>query len=149
MFCKASNRFTSTGTPPCLRVERIFHFGWDLSQHGELPGCFGENPQCAISCEKGGEVWLLLSRHFQSDDSTVSSAKMTKQSAAHSHSGYISLYVFDTRGQRVFLSGWSITSRSLCRLASDSDSNRYSSQDKIYCCCVSTVPPGLFNTNSL
>jgi calpain-7 len=80
------------------------HFGWDLSTHGESPGCFGENPQCAISCESGGEVWLLLSRHFQSGESSPTAASTTEDSATHSTSGYISLYVFDNNGQRVLLS---------------------------------------------
>lgn len=51
------------------------------------------NPQFAVTSSHGGEVWLLLSRHFRTGDYT---------SANNGKNGYISLYLFENDGKRIF-----------------------------------------------
>ena len=72
------------------------HFNWDLEKHRSAIGSFKSNPQYLIRCRKGGRCWVLLSRHFQ--DPVSSEIR-----SAHSTPGFISLYSFQNREHRTFL----------------------------------------------
>ena len=51
--------------PGLFRYRRDCHFTWDLAMKSG-PGSFLFNPQYLVRSEKGGTVWLLLNKHFQS-----------------------------------------------------------------------------------
>lgn len=69
------------------------HFKWDLAGYTSPEGSFVSNPQYEVRSSVGGTVWLLLSRHFSPRDAKIDN-----------DSGFISLYAFDSNGERVFLS---------------------------------------------
>jgi len=76
------------------------HFSWDLStKHTETS--FGRNPQYSIEnpSKTSGPVWILLSRHLGLPN--TKSEGMIKN-------GFISLYLFDASGRRVYLSAPSL-----------------------------------------
>jgi len=81
--------------PGLFQNRQDIHFSWDLSKSCASPS-LAHNPQFAFSVDKGQVAWLLLNRHFQDVDSLASK------------SGYISIYVYDARGTRVFLNEMSI-----------------------------------------
>ncbi|KZZ89874.1 calpain-like protease palB [Ascosphaera apis ARSEF 7405] len=82
--------------PSLFTHREDIHFTWDLSSGDGIPGSFIDNPQFAITTgDHSGPVWLLLSKHFASDDK-----RQTQEDP-----GFISIYVFDkTGGKRVYLS---------------------------------------------
>ncbi|KAH8700627.1 calpain-like protease PalBory [Talaromyces proteolyticus] len=80
--------------PGLFRCRQDIHFVWDLSKPRLNQGCFAGNPQFAVSTEAGGPVWLLLSKHFRT----------IEVPGAGDEPGFISLYVYKERGQRVILS---------------------------------------------
>lgn len=85
--------------PTLFAHREDIHFTWDTSLEKHSPSFFAGNPQFSISSEKGGPVWLLLSRHFKTGDYEHIDGKGSIEP------GYISIYVFTkTRGNGVFLS---------------------------------------------
>ncbi|KAI9741018.1 MAG: cysteine protease [Cirrosporium novae-zelandiae] len=76
------------------------HFTWDLTDIMVVRSSFNDNPQYAISSTTGGTVWLLLNRHFKTNEGRSSPF------GGHpsQETGFISLYAFQRHGQRVFLS---------------------------------------------
>ncbi|KAF8539573.1 hypothetical protein BDD12DRAFT_837089, partial [Trichophaea hybrida] len=72
------------------------HFSWDLSIDS-TDTSFGRNPQFSISnpSQTSGPVWILLSRHLGLPN--IQSEGMIKN-------GFISLYLFNASGRRVYLS---------------------------------------------
>ncbi|RDW70838.1 calpain-like protease PalBory [Aspergillus mulundensis] len=81
--------------PGRFTYQEDVHFTWDLSTGKGMAGCFVKNPQFSVSAERGGEVWLLLGRHFRTVESRTSEED-------HGF-GFISIYVFKG-GKRVSLS---------------------------------------------
>ncbi|KAF7713485.1 Calpain-like protease palB/RIM13 [Penicillium ucsense] len=82
--------------PGLFKYREDIHFSWDLSQRRAQAGCFVRNPQFSVHCERGGTVWLLLGKHFKSEDQVVSGAE-------GGGLGFISMYVFRAGGKRVSL----------------------------------------------
>lgn len=86
--------------PGLFRYREDIHFTWDLSQGRTLAGCFIKNPQFSVHSEIGGTVWILLGKHFKTDH----------RHYAKNHGGdggglgFISLYIFEANGRRIFLS---------------------------------------------
>lgn len=78
------------------------HFSWEITQN-TAPGCFSNNPQYSISCQNGDTVWVLLSKHFTTEESDMSK-HIAAGTAASSSLGYISLYSFDASGHKVHVS---------------------------------------------
>ncbi|WEW58744.1 cysteine protease [Emydomyces testavorans] len=88
---------------PCLFKHRQdIHFRWDLSKVAPVPGCFTENPQFAVTSKAGGKVWLLLSKHFKTGEASEAENQLLDSEV--DDSAFISIYVFDKRGQRAYLS---------------------------------------------
>ena len=82
--------------PGLFKFRQDVHFGWDLEKTRRATGYFGCNPQYTVKSDKGGTVWLLLSRHFRD--------RLQRNSEATDVvTGYMSLYTFDNRGKRTFL----------------------------------------------
>lgn len=81
------------------------HFTWTIPTI-KNPGSFTHNPQYALRSARQGTVWVLLSRHFQTQEHDI--VKRTPNgthSSASSVLGFISLYIFEqTSGRRVYLS---------------------------------------------
>lgn len=82
--------------PGLFNYRQDIHFTWDLANNRSIAGCFVRNPQFAISTESGGTLWLLLGKHFKTNEQ--------RQDESHEDLGFISLYVFKANGQRVYLS---------------------------------------------
>lgn len=70
------------------------HFTWDLANERGVGGCFIKNPQFAVSTETGGTVWLLLGKHFRTND-----RRQSTEPQAQEELGFISIYVFKSNGQ--------------------------------------------------
>ena len=79
------------------------HFTWTLPMINS-PGSFTDNPQYALSSSTKQTVWVLLSRHFATDERALPKHKITPQATGSSALGFISLYMFDAAGRRVYLS---------------------------------------------
>ncbi|KAI5287128.1 cysteine protease [Ascosphaera aggregata] len=80
--------------PSLLPHREDIHFTWDLSAGNGISGSFVTSPQFAFTtANTSGPVWLLLSRHFKTDD------------GQGQNTGFISICVFDnTDCKRVYLS---------------------------------------------
>ena len=69
------------------------HFSWDLGSRSG-PGSFSKNPQYLLRSEKGGTVWLLLTKHFQSRPSADTEPSPVDD--AGWPVDFISLYLFES-----------------------------------------------------
>lgn len=91
--------------PALFSHRQDIHFQWDLSTACLIPGCFADNPQFALSTKAGGSVWILLGRHFRTGDyASMPDSPLLGTSCEYDEPGFISIYVFDKGGQRVYLS---------------------------------------------
>ena len=88
--------------PGLFRYREDLHFSWSIPL-ARSPACFTRNPQYSIQSKHGGPVWILLSRHFRTEEGSVVSSSVPSKST-RSPLGFIALYVFDTNGMRVHLS---------------------------------------------
>ncbi|KAM5432688.1 cysteine protease [Microsporum ferrugineum] len=89
--------------PTLFRYRQDIHFRWDLSSVSIVAGCFAENPQFAVSTKAGGTVWLLLGKHFKTGDYKKNANQLLEVAPDIEQAGFISLYVFDKNGSRVYL----------------------------------------------
>jgi len=81
---------------PCLFTYREdMHFTWHLPEIVQAGNLFVDHPQFAVKAKRAGEVWILLNRHFRTGDFSVQN---------NGKNGYISLYLFNKSGGRVFSS---------------------------------------------
>lgn len=85
--------------PGLFSHRQDYHFSWDLSAHNPMNGSFESSPQFSVRSSQNGALWLLLNRHFRTGD------YQAKDNVSH---GFISLYLFDKKGQRVLLSDGAI-----------------------------------------
>lgn len=83
--------------PHLFKYREDIHFNWDLSQGIGIPGCFFKNPQFAIYSEAGGTVWLLLGKHFTTDQHNY----LKTYGLDGGELGFISIYIFRADGKRV------------------------------------------------
>lgn len=83
--------------PDLFRYREEIHFNWDLSQGNGIPGCFVKNPQFAVYSESGGIVWLLLGKHFTTDQHH----SLKNAGPDGGELGFISIYIFQADGKRV------------------------------------------------
>lgn len=86
--------------PGIFRYREDIHFTWDLSTARGVAGCFAKNPQFAVTSEIGGNVWLLLGKHFRS----IHHDEQNQVPQDDLEPGFISIYVFNANGKRVALS---------------------------------------------
>lgn len=81
---------------PCLFSHREdMHFSWQLPESVLAGNLLVENPQFSVRARKSCTIWVLLNRHFRTGDYSVQN---------HGRNGYISLYLFNNYGARVFSS---------------------------------------------
>jgi calpain-7 len=81
--------------PSLFSHRQDIHFSWHLTEATQASNLFVNCPQFAISCKSGGEVWLLLNRHFRTGDYST---------ATQGRNGYISLYLYKNNGEKVLCS---------------------------------------------
>ena len=81
--------------PGLFKYREDMHFSWHLPDVVQAGNLFVDHPQFAVKSKKAGEVWILLNRHFRTGDYNVQN---------HGKNGYISLYLFNQSGGRVFSS---------------------------------------------
>lgn len=89
--------------PGLFQHREDYHFDWKIPDVNS-PGCFTHNPQYSVKCLEGGMVWVLMSRHFTTDDHNRAARSSGSLPSAANCDGFISLYTFDADGQRVHLS---------------------------------------------
>jgi calpain-7 len=89
--------------PGLFRYRQDHHFSWTIPPIRN-PGSFTHNPQYAIRSHKKGTVWILLSRHFATGEQSIIKNKSRALSIASSALGFISIYIFEASGRRVYLS---------------------------------------------
>ena len=80
------------------------HFKWDVAGSWNPEGSFVSNPQYEVRSSVGGTVWVLLSRHFTVRDDKSDKDRRLPVNGDTNGNGFISLYAFDSSGQRVFSS---------------------------------------------
>lgn len=81
---------------PCLFPNRQdIHFSCNITRTSQSRNLFVNSPQFAVSGKRGGEVWLLLNRHFRTGDYST---------ATQGKNGYISLYLYKNNGEKVLSS---------------------------------------------
>lgn len=91
--------------PALFSHRQDIHFQWDLSTACSISDCVAENPQFAILSKAGGTVWLLLGRHFRTGDYIAEPVSPLLDTSSESDEpGFISIFVFDKNGQKVYLS---------------------------------------------
>jgi calpain-7 len=79
------------------------HFSWSIPPISTR-GSFTHNPQYAAKSSTKGTLWVLLSRHFVTSDIDIVKNKPTAFKTTSNSLGFISLYVFEAGGRRVYLS---------------------------------------------
>ncbi|KAI4168036.1 MAG: hypothetical protein LQ343_006698 [Gyalolechia ehrenbergii] len=94
--------------PGLFAYREDVHFSWDISSTLGLWASFGSNPQYQIHSKAGGIVWLVLSRHFRSSNQARGNVKRNSLTASAIDSGFISLYLFQNKGDKVYLTDSSI-----------------------------------------
>ncbi|EPE36102.1 Cysteine proteinase [Glarea lozoyensis ATCC 20868] len=89
--------------PGLFKFRQDHHFSWKIPLVGN-PGSFMHNPQYSFTSQKGGTVWVLLSRHFATQEHDIA-LNSTPIHGTSNCLGFISLYAFsETCGQRIYLS---------------------------------------------
>ena len=88
--------------PGLFTYRQDHHFSWTLPAIN-TPGSFAHNPQYAFSSAIKETVWVLLSRHFATAEQDIIKHKPTPLAASNAL-GFISLYIFEASGRRVYLS---------------------------------------------
>lgn len=78
------------------------HFNWTIPG-ASPPGSFSHNPQYSIKSTPGGMIWLLLSKHFTTEEYNIATQLADSQSGSGGL-GFISLYVFDAGGKKIYVS---------------------------------------------
>jgi calpain-7 len=82
-------------SPGLFSHRQDLHFSWTQSVTSDGHNLVVDNPQFAITTSQGGEVWILLHRHFRTGDYCE---------ATIGRNGYISLYLYAHNGIRVLSS---------------------------------------------
>lgn len=90
--------------PGLFSHKENIHFKWNLADSSSPEGCLVSNPQYKVRSSVGGTVWLLLSRYFASGDDNSDEDPNLSVNSDTVENGFISLYAFDTDGERVFSS---------------------------------------------
>jgi calpain-7 len=88
--------------PGLFRYREDLHFTWSIPPISS-PACFTHNPQFSISSVSGGSVWVLLSRHFSTEERDILRKASPIEATARNPLGFISLYLFSSRGRRIHL----------------------------------------------
>jgi calpain-7 len=89
--------------PGLFRNRQDFHFSWTIPEI-RSPGSFAHNPQYSLSTTSKGTVWILLCRHFVTGEQPAMKPDLSRPSDPSRTLGFISLYVFEGDGRRVYLS---------------------------------------------
>ncbi|RYP50436.1 hypothetical protein DL768_004028 [Monosporascus sp. mg162] len=92
---------------PSLFTERQdHHFTWQLPEP-TMANSFAHNPQYSMEAQADGNVWILLSRHFQDAELDIARSRQaptTTLAAVSNRLGFMSLYIFASNdGGRVQL----------------------------------------------
>lgn len=81
--------------PALFKHREDMHFTYSLPEVVSAGNLLLDNPQFALHVKGSDEVRILLNRHFRTGDFTTQN---------HGKNGYISLYLFNNNGVRVFSS---------------------------------------------
>ncbi|KAI1310984.1 PALB protein [Xylaria venustula] len=93
--------------PSLFTNRQDHHFNWQLPE-ANMAGSFAHNPQYSLTAESDGQVWILLSRHFQDEELEISRRPNTTMAAVSNMLGFMSIYIFENNGRRVQLGDKSI-----------------------------------------
>ena len=86
--------------PGLFLYRQDHHFSWTMPPI-KNPGSFIYNPQYAVRSDAQATVWILLSRHFATGEHDIVKEKPLADASAAL--GFISLYIFEAGGNRVYL----------------------------------------------
>ncbi|KAI1003880.1 Calpain-like protease [Podosphaera aphanis] len=89
--------------PGLFHHRQDYHFTWTIPQNKNSKSLI-ENPQFCLRSSNKETVWILLSRHFSTEEQTLSLLPHETQTKSSSPLGFISLYIFDAKGHKVYLS---------------------------------------------
>ena len=79
--------------PGLFKYRTDIHFQWELNEKRSPMVCLRQNPQFSLCSEGQGQVWVILSRHFTNQSESIHEPKTEPY--------YISLYAFNSKGERV------------------------------------------------
>lgn len=88
--------------PGLFTYREDIHLSWNIANTIGVWASFGSNPQYQILSKAGGTVWLVLSRHFKSSDQASRNAKKDPSMPSAVDIGFISLYLFQNEGKKVY-----------------------------------------------
>jgi calpain-7 len=86
--------------PGLFLYRQDHHFSWIMAPI-KNPDSFIYNPQYTVKCDVETSVWILLSRHFATGEHDIVKEKPLPDASIAL--GFISLYIFDADGHRVYL----------------------------------------------
>lgn len=86
--------------PGLFLCRQDHHFSWTMPPM-KNPESFIYNPQYAVTSDAPATVWILLSRHFATGEHDIVKEKPLADASAAL--GFISLYIFEAGGNRVYL----------------------------------------------
>ncbi|RKF81679.1 Calpain-like protease palB [Golovinomyces cichoracearum] len=91
--------------PGLFRHRQDHHFNWVIPKV-QNSGSFIHNPQYSLKSKNKETVWVLLSRHSSTDEQDINKSLHNERQSSFVPAtlGYISLYVHETSGHRVYLS---------------------------------------------
>ncbi|KAJ4192334.1 cysteine protease [Fusarium falciforme] len=79
------------------------HFNWKMPSP-KLASSLVHNPQYSLQSPKGGEVWILVSRHFMDAELEIARNRTDTMAAVSGQLGFMSILIFDNNGHRVQVS---------------------------------------------
>ncbi|PQE13110.1 PALB protein [Rutstroemia sp. NJR-2017a BBW] len=88
--------------PGLFRHRQDHHLSWTIPVVNTM-GTLDQNPQYVVQSNRSENVWVLLSRHFTTEEHDIAQRSSTSSSTS-SALGFIALYVFDADGRRVYVS---------------------------------------------
>ncbi|KAM3070820.1 cysteine protease [Clarireedia jacksonii] len=88
--------------PGLFRYRQDHHLSWTIPVVNTM-GTLDQNPQYVVQSNRSENVWVLLSRHFTTEEHDIAQRSSTSSSTS-SALGFIALYVFDADGRRVYVS---------------------------------------------
>ena len=95
-FCTNFESLYLNWNPSLFSFRQDLHCTWEVEPAENLKASLGSNPQFTLRSDRGGVVWILLQRHFESSNRGEETSQI-----ATSARGYISLYAFRKGGQKV------------------------------------------------
>lgn len=105
-FCRNFESLYLNWNPNLFSFREDVHCGWEIGDNDYRSISLRSNPQFVVYSERGGVVWILLSRHLETRRNFDAISSRSESVGR----GYLSLYAFDNKGDRVLVDNNTIIS---------------------------------------